>query len=419
MLRDTKPRESLPHALKIFVRWSIGLTLASWLEAIVAHLRGLPKPYSWPYYWTSGDRFFDFEGFQERFAHFSEGTFFSHKYGPFPYPAPLVLCYRFLFALWGQRPHSIRIFFAFCGIAFFIAIFIFYLALRKRGISKKNSMSFLAATAIFSYPAYFILQRGNIEIFVWVAMAGMAAALSRKALRWTAFFLGVAIAFKWYPVLFCGIFLYRDRLKYIAISAITAVGTTFGAAFLVGPTTLIALKETQIGMRLFLEFFTLHYKELGYDHSFFAAIKVLAHAFHPNVEHLLSRYMLCAAVAATFLYFARIRRLSMLTQFIVLSLLAVTLPPTSYDYTLLELYFAWGFYALYLIDSRNLERHIHADAWTMFWFAMAFTPQGYVILRGVRFGAEVRMIALSALLYLFLRYPLYEAIITQTSDELV
>ena len=106
------------------------------------------------------------------------------------------------------------------------------------------------------------------------------------------------------------------------------------------------LRDTKPGMRLFVEFFTLHYKELGYDHSFFAAIKVLAQAFHPNVEHLLFRYILCAAVAGTFLYFVRIRYLSIFTQFIVLGLLAVTLPPTSYDYTLLEFYFAWGFYAL-------------------------------------------------------------------------
>jgi hypothetical protein len=43
----------------------------------------------------------------------------------------------------------------------------------------------------------------------------------------------------------------------------------------------------------------------------------------------------------------------------VLIILSITLPPVSFDYTLLHLYICWAIFTIYLIDAQRMAAQSH------------------------------------------------------------
>ena len=80
-LATNAPSGRVPRYLLISLSVTVSLTLVSWLYAMVNHLRGLPKPYSWPYCCarlpadTSRDRFANLVKSTDRLHHFGNADF--------------------------------------------------------------------------------------------------------------------------------------------------------------------------------------------------------------------------------------------------------------------------------------------------------------------------------------------------------
>jgi hypothetical protein len=268
----------------------------------------------------------------------------------------------------------------------------------------------VGATALLSYPLILLLQRWNIEVFVWLVSAiGIWCFLTGRA-NTAAVFLGVAASLKLYPVIFLGLYLPRRRYGGFLLGLATFAAVTLFSLHSIGPTIAAAARWDAEQIAVFSRYYVGDIWALGYDHSFFALVKAAAQHWHPNYFAWARSYSITVAVLSVALYFLRLWWLPLPNQVLALSILSVTLAPLSYDYTLLNLYPAFAMLAvLALQGERSTTRVPHLTAY-MVLYALIFTPQSYIILGAVRYGAQLRALCLVAMLVLALSTPLPEVV---------
>jgi hypothetical protein len=84
-------------------------------------------------------------------------------------------------------------------------------------------------------------------------------------------------------------------------------------------------------------------------------------------------------------------------------LAAITaLPPTSFDYTLLNLYPAWAWLVVVAVYSRTSVRGL---SWCMVLLALLCAPETFLFFRGTLYAGPLKAICLAALLALCAIYP--------------
>ena len=150
-------------------------------------------------------------------------------------------------------------------------------------------------------------------------------------------------AVKMYPLLLAGLFVARRRwLGYLLLTVGTAAAVTLLSLAYIGPTFAAARAGLQGGTAEFLADYTLAIRATEWDHSLFAGLKVFAVDQGYAVAPLLRPYFLVAGGTMLLVYVLRIRRLPLANQVVALSISMVLLPPTSFEYTLTEMYGAWG-----------------------------------------------------------------------------
>jgi hypothetical protein len=396
----------LPQPLKTFLSATALLAAASWLFVLLGRLLHLQIPYFWAY--PIRDLGGDFRDYRHLFDHLHSMEFFLGKGTsgiPYLYPAPLAIFYHLLFALWGNRAHNLLVLWAFIGLSVCAATIILYLAMRRRGISSQQAAAFCILTGILSYPLQYEFFRGNVEIFIWVVLIAAMCAYKTDRLWLAGILLGIAIACKMYPIVLLGFCLRRKKFKVLPIALITCVLVDILSDIWLGPTFKAAAIETRHGTQMFLNLYAKGYIGLEYDHSFFAFFKTAAHHFRPNLDIALGCYMALVGTGCAVLYFVCIRKLPVVNQIVILFILSITLPPVSFDYTLLHLYTCWAIFTLYVLNRYVDGENVPMAGWAMFWFAFAMAPHSYAILFGHQLGAQVRLLGLVALLYLFLKHP--------------
>ena len=199
----------------------------------------------------------------------------------------------------------------------------------------------LVSAATLAYPALFLFERGNMEIFVWAAVAGGAISFAAGRTRWAAVLFGVATALKLYPVLLFGLlFGVRRPILHVLLGAATAIALSAAAIWFSGPTFGVAARGFLTGISSFQQHYavTPRFSELRFDHSLFSVVKVLAMQRGHPLDGLTHAYYLVCAVVFGSLFFLRIRRLPWLNQLLYLTVCTLLLPPVSYEYTLVHLY---------------------------------------------------------------------------------
>jgi hypothetical protein len=393
----------LPEPLKVFLTVTGVLAAVSWLFVLLAGLFHLKIVYAWAY--PIVDLGGDFRDYRNVFDHLHTVEFFITKGTsglPYLYPAPLAIFYHLLFALW--RAHSLLVLWAFICLSVCAATIVFYLAVRQRGISSRQAAVFCILTVILSYPLQLEFQRGNVEIFIWVVLIGAMWAYQTDWLWLAGTLLGIAIACKMYPIILLGFCFRRTKFKVIPVALASCAMVAILSDVWLGPTFKIAAIETRRGTQMFLDLYAKGYIAVDADHSFFAFFKAISHHCHPQFDAALNYYIALAGAGSALLYWFRIRKLPVVNQIVILFILSIALPPVSFDYTLLHLYTCWAIFTLYVLDRYVEGETVPMAGWAMFWFAFAMAPHSYVILFGHPHGAQVRVLGLVALLYLFLKH---------------
>jgi hypothetical protein len=399
----------LPGALKVFLLLSTGLTLVSFVYTIVCRSLGLGLPYSFPYYYVPGNMFQDFYSFHDKFLQWGTPAFFEHsQFGYFMYPAPLVHVFRFLLGFHHAQTHFLCILLL-TSVGLALA---FVRILRRQGLRLAQCILFAGATALLSYPLLLLLQRWNIEFLVWlVGSIGVWSFLTGRT-NVAAVFIGVAASLKFYPFIFLGLFLPRRRYGGFLLGLATFAAATLLSLYFIGPTIAAAAHWDSEQIAAFSKYYVGDVWALGYDHSFFGLCKAATLHWHPNYYAWARPFSIAIALLSVALYFLRIWSLPLPNQVLALSILSVTLAPLSFDYTLLNLYPAFAMLAVLAIQAQRraaqLPRPVPHLTATMVLFALIFTPQSYIILHGVRYGAQLRAICLIAMLVLALTTPLSE-----------
>ena len=342
----------LPLPLR-FTLWS-GPVL--WLLSILdALLRSRNTPdfdsFHWLFYTPAA---FDFFDYYDRITLLHSTAFFTHPGYPWYYPAPTILVllplYRFshLFADPASGAPWLAGYLAYLVLAlagFILVITAIARSLVRDGFSGRSVALWAITAALFSWPLYFSLQRGNIEALTWLILAGAVWAFARERWFLMAVLLGLASSFKIYPLFCLALFFPARRWRELALALLTFLLTTLVALEAMGPNLSVAWHGTLSGMQRWVNDYALGYGPTSatYDHSFYELLKVVTLPFHPSYPALLRLDLLVAALLALILFFARVRHLPRSNQVLFLILLCISLPPASLDYTLINLYipFAW------------------------------------------------------------------------------
>ena len=397
---------SLPRPFFTFVWASILLTLAAFLFTVSARHLGYGLPYSNPYYYIPGDRFGDLQTFQDKFKDFGTPAFFTSKNSFFMYPAPMVFVFR-PFMIETDRPSKVFLAFLLLIVAFLA--FAFRRILRNAGLSGAPLNLFVGAVLILSYPLIFELMRWNIEIVIFLLTSLGVWAFWRERFYQAAFYFGFAASLKFFPLIFLGLLFAGKRYRETSFGILVALVITLVSLKLLGPTIPQAFAWDNLQMATFRQHFAGVPASIGYDHSFFAFAKWVMLPRTRDLTAWVTPYTRTIAISGLALYFGRIWKMPRLNQVLAISVLAVTLPPTSYDYTLLSLYPAFLLLCLRVLeeDRRGTNEKLQLTPYFLL-FAVIFTPLSFVVWNGGRYAGQLRLLALLAVLLYALIKPLPE-----------
>jgi hypothetical protein len=396
----------VPTPIRIY--WIVTLTLTAMALVIVAVRRFILHE-GYPYntlFFIPEIAFSDFTIYNARFEHFGTTSFFTYPGHPFTYPAPLAMLYAFYFHC---CPNPDYAFLATIIAAALIGTALMIRALRDAGLSASAASCLGFTVLLTSYPMMFLLDRGNVEIFVWMALTAGLVAVFREN-HWTAALLiGLAAALKLVPGVYLLLLLRRKRYKEFVFGIVIGAVVTTVSLWTMGPTIRDAFTGTQNGLKRFAEIYVFHWnpREIGFDHSLFSLVKYVILRFYPTVRAVSAdslRYDYRIYVVSIGLLGAlilwRMTRIPPLNQLLGLTSCALIFPPLSGDYTLVHLYLPLAMLMDFTIRNYARLKTGQRDMLVRLfcYFAVLLTPQSYLISHTVGFGGQVKAVVLLMLL---------------------
>jgi hypothetical protein len=387
----------LPAELRLFCKVTFWATVAAWLLAFVAGRVGLKYPYDWPM--MPVDAFHDYWDYFDRFVLLHTVTFFTAPGYPFTYLAPGVVLYKSLYVF--SEGGGLVVYMILIIVALSFAFMRFRSEMLLRGFPKELAKGLPLFILVASYPILFCIQRGNLEILIAIGLAlGTWAYWTGRT--WTAAIVwGVFGSVKLYPLLLLAIFLSFGQYRQFVVSLLTAANTTILSLFYIGPDLRTASAGISGSVDAFLKLYSLQIDYwIGFDHSLFALLKLNIH--NVALPSLLHGYMITLAVVMLTLYFVRIRKLPVANQVLILSVASILLPPTSWDYTLLQLYAPFIILVFVTIDSPH---KIPGLSPVFVLLGLIFTPTNFFFYSGHGASAQIKCLLLLGLMTIALVYP--------------
>ncbi len=363
-------------------------------------------------------RFSDWFNFLPRAAHFGEAGLLTRSdiAMPFPYPLPSLIPYVVILHL---SSHPVRAYFIAAVLSFVAvaAIFSFYL---QRTFKPAFIVQLtIWSTILIGYPGAFLVDRGNIEVFLWVFVVLGVVSFVKRWPYVAATCFALAGSMKIYPALLLLLFIPRRQYRAFIAGAVLLCACTVGMLAFVGPTVAQAihdLKPSADNLRNF-QILVLARGGLRFDHSLFALWKQLVAVFNSGVLHrsadevndlhfYLSEkiYSIVAPLALLAVYITRIRLLPLLNQFISLMLCMLLLPFVSYDYTLVHLYTVLGVLLVVSLQRPATGRQMKAISILFILLALIFTPVAELARH--LYGGQVKCLLMLASLWIVLAVPL-------------
>ena len=197
----------------------IGTSASVAFHYVMAYYLGRGYPYS-TFLFLPSDHFNDWNNTYRYVLHFLQGR-----------PAPFVYFpLAFLFVAGATLlPMSV-------GLALLAAAYVTGLAslLWRHALdalpSRQLKLQYAVILVVLSYPVLFTLDRGNLEMLVFLLVGGVFYFVYRRESAWGAgLCLAAAIAMKLYPATLIVLLLAERRLKAAAVAAVGAVALTVGA----------------------------------------------------------------------------------------------------------------------------------------------------------------------------------------------
>lgn len=328
-------RVPLPRVLRWF--W-IGSMAAFGLTLLGNHLETLANSPWQARFLIGKERFGDLLEYEPTFRHIHTAEFFrgGPGFSPIAYPPFGAVLYALLYSF--GRP-----------VVLYLGIFVLWLsfavlAIRRSllsyGIRPWVAILFPLSLAIVWFPAEGLLQRGNIELFVWLFTGTGVWAYLRNRDDAAAVLWGLAAATKLFPIVLLTLLLTRYRFRAFFTGVMTFAIVSFLSMLYLGPSIGVALKGSLRNIFGYQAVRTtegsLH--EFAANHSAFIPFSFIASVTGAESHHLATLYYGCGAALFLLVFLVWLRRLPMVNQLLAVTIFMVTLPPISYFYTLVHLY---------------------------------------------------------------------------------
>jgi len=319
--------------------WLFGIVLVGLLLSMAFHynLAMSGKDY-YPYntfLFDPGDRFNDFNNIFNASSELNPFQFAVSVYFPLTYQLMHALC---IFPV----ESALQIFL----FTFFI-FFIWYCFVTLRKFTINNIVIALIVLGLLNYPMMFVVDRANLELWIFMSIAGFLIAYDNNHNVLACLFLSIAISMKLYPALLGVLFITDKKYKYILYTAVITMGlTTLSAATLVG-----GISGTISGLSNCLKAFNAGYMSGGtsglqHNTSMFVPLKLMYYAYYSSTgkfpvgyEQVFNKYYLVFAICVlSFVLFVVFKyKAERWKQVALLVISFIMLPQVSFDYKLVNL----------------------------------------------------------------------------------
>ncbi len=394
-------RRGLPKILRVFWAGSAAAFGLMFVVALVERAMGFSH---WHYNPLSGDRYQDLMEFPPvyRMVH-TAGFYAGIGNSRVAYPPLGMVVYALLYA----TGHTIGVYLATAAVWLGACVVGLRRALMKAKVGGWEATLFPLTVALVSFPIAELLQRGNIELYLWIVVALGVWAFWQGHYDVAAVLWGLAAAMKLYPVVLLGMFLPSRRWRAFAEGIATCVLATLASLQWLGPTMGVAWQGAlhnvfgYQGVRAMQ--WSLH--ELMANHSAYNLAKLAAMMGGISLAHLTLPYYAVGAVVLAWAFFVRLWRMPAANQLLGLTAFMVMLPPISYPYTLTELYAPWAVMVLIAVRAGQKGMELRGLRLAMLLLLPVFAS--YMLFsfpRVLLFGGLVQGVALIGLFGCALRY---------------
>ena len=256
------------------------------------------------------------------------------------------------------------------GLAAFLAVEFDFLHIADR-------LAISIGLVVFSYPFLFAFDRGNVEIFVTLALAAGVYCLQRRNFGFSGALFGAAGALKVYPIIFLALLLIRRKWIASLTGLVAAALLTQVASALYGFTLPRMVETLNSNVSIFNYWFLVGDGGLAFGNSLFGATKILftnagdleqANSLLAVYSWVIPAGFLAAAVAVWLL------PLRLWEQVTLLTVALVVLPSSSGDYRLLHFLVPLALFLRLGAGSR-------LRWWYAVLFALLLVPKAFVLLR--------------------------------------
>jgi hypothetical protein len=327
----------LPRILRMFWAASALFFVAMIVVGYIRYRMGFPPSHYNP---LGGARYEDLTEYLRTYRLLHTTAFFGNPdTPPVAYPPFGAVMYAFDYCF----PSPIGFYLATAFVWLTAGIWAVRRALIKNGMSAVTATLFPLTVVLASFPIAGLLQRGNIEIFLWIFAACGTWAYVREKDDAAAVLWGLAAAMKLYPIIFLALLLPRRRYRAFAVGVGTFVTASVVSMWWLGPSFAVVWKGSlrnvfgYQGVRVAQ--WNLH--EIAANHSAFGLAKLVAMVTGFPLSRLTLPYYALGAMVFAFAFFKRLWKMPMANQLLAVSAFMLLLPPVSYFYTLVHLYAPW------------------------------------------------------------------------------
>src|SRR5579862_7507971 len=221
------------RAMLLYVTVLVALSALAWsIVWFRGHVLHKPYPYNTLLY-DPEVRFSDWTDCTIRIEHFGESNLLGRTdvgsgYG---YPAPTV----YLFLVFVRLFHnSLRAYLIAASLVFVGTTLLFSAYVRRLA---RDSLAQVAIwlTLALGFPALILLDRGNIEVFLWLFVLLGIVAFVRNSPYTAALLFALAASMKIYPLIFLLLFVPRRQYRAIALGVFAVCALSWLAIVGIGP----------------------------------------------------------------------------------------------------------------------------------------------------------------------------------------
>lgn len=305
----------------------VGFALSVFYHYVLSNYFGLNYyPYN-TFLFSPGDKFNDFF------------NIYRATIGLDPYVFPVSVYFPFTFSImYLFTILNTKYIFALLTIAF-IGFFATYIYKNISFLDRTNKYLFVFSFTFMTYPILFALDRGNVEIFLFVFLALFMYAYQKGEDWKSMIFLSFAIAMKLYPIVFITLFLADKKYKQAIITILLVIGISLLSASILNGGIINSFAGISSNLALFNKGYVGTDQGLQHNSSLYGLFEISQRFFLPGLSFLVSYYLYIVSIflGAIFLYVLFIEK-TLWKKVALLTLSIILFPQVSFDYKLIHLF---------------------------------------------------------------------------------